>query len=82
MKKRLDELHLIRVLDRLDKASAIDIYPTIILMHPDVFIEWVKRKHPEFYPAKDELKYGRFKIKITPLVETWGIIAEPHDIQI
>ena len=75
-----DDMQIIRVLDKLEKASAIDIRPTIILMHPKFFLDWFTSKQPLFFPPKDEFKFGSFQIKITPLVRTWGIITEPYGI--
>ncbi len=75
-----DEMAIIRALDSLERASAIDIHPKSVVMHPDFFSKWVSDKHPEFFPATQELKFGRVPLKISTQVETWGILTEPYNI--
>ncbi len=73
-----DEMAIIRALDQLERASAIDLLPKKIIMHPDFFSKWVQNKHPEFYPPTQELKFGSTALKISTQVKTWGIMMEPY----
>ncbi len=73
-----DDMKIVRALDDLDRASAIEIHPKSIIMHPEFFSKWVSDKHPEFFPATKELKFGNIPLKISTQVKTWGILTEPY----
>ena len=75
-----DDMKIVRALDDLDRASAIEVHPKSIIMHPEFFSKWVSDKHPEFFPATKELKFGNIPLKISTQVETWGILTEPYNI--
>jgi len=74
-----DELEIIRTLERIERATAIGVRVSKILMHPEFFTDWITTKHPDFFPPKNELKFGVYPLKITNHVKKWGLVIESYD---
>ena len=71
----MDGIKRSRLLQQLETASALDIHPTGLLLHPK-YMESFVRDHGDMYNMAQ--KYYGMDIILTTKVKTWGFVIEPN----